>query len=65
MLEAIEALVGHANQLVGLFTVLRERGYAVVHVDTDAELQRLQRFGENGFDAAAERQGLVRIGLRQ
>ena len=57
MLQAIKPLIGDADQLVGLVAILRKRGDAVVHVDADAQLQGLECFGKNRFDAVAEGQG--------
>jgi hypothetical protein len=65
VLEAVEALVRNANQLVGLLAILRESGDAVIHADADLQLQRVQHFGKNRFNAAAEGQGLLGVGLRQ
>jgi hypothetical protein len=55
VLQAIEALVRYANQLVSLLTVLREHGDAVVHVDANAQLQGLKRFGEDRLNAASRK----------
>ena len=65
MLQAIETLVGDANQLIGLFAVLWERSHTVVYGHIDAERQSLQRFGKNRFDTPAQRKRLFGIGLRQ
>ena len=37
----------------------------MVHADGDAELKRDEHFGEDGFDASAEGQGLGSVGLRK
>jgi hypothetical protein len=51
--------------LVGLFAVLRIGRHAMIHTDTDGQLQRKEHFRENGFHAPAERQSLFRIRLRE
>src|ERR1700722_10147082 len=63
MLQPVEALIGDTNQQVGLIAVLGKRGDAVVHADAYTHLKGHDRFFENGSDAAAQRQGLSRIGL--
>ena len=65
MLQAIEPFIGYADELVGLLAVVRENCDAMIHVDAHAERQGVQDFGKNSLDAAAERQRLVGIGLRQ
>jgi hypothetical protein len=64
VLLAIETFIGDANQLIGVLGVLREDGDAVVHTDADGKLKRLDHFGKNSLDAAAERKSLRSIGLR-
>ena len=63
--QAIEALICDVDQLIGLISVLRKCGDAVVHGHGKSQLQRLKSFRKNCLDAPAEGQGLGRIGLRQ
>ena len=65
LFQAIETFIGSPNQLVRLFGILRENGNAVIHADADGEVKRLDHVGKYGFDAAAQREGLRRIRLRQ
>jgi len=65
MLETVETFVGDADQLIGLFSVLREIGNTVIHVDADTHLQALEVLCENHLDAAAEGHGLRGISLGQ
>src|SRR5271163_3552672 len=48
-----------------MFAVLREIRDAVIHVDADGDLQSLQVFRKNHFNAAAKSHRLGSIGLRQ
>jgi len=63
MLLHVEAFVGDVNQLVGMISVLRERGDAVVHADADGKFEGLEGFRKNNADTAAEIDGLDSIGL--
>ncbi len=65
VLQAIEALISNAYQLVGLIAVLGKSGNAVIHGHGEGELQWTQCFGKDSFNAAAEGQGLSGIGLRK
>ena len=65
MLQPIEALIGNADQLVGLIAILRKSSDAVVHADANAHLQVRDGFFKNGSDTAAQGQGLGGIGLRK
>jgi len=65
VLQAIEAFVGDAHQLIGLIAVLWEIGHAVIHGHWEGELQGAQSLRKNRLDTAAESQGLSGIGLRQ
>jgi len=53
MLNAVETFVRDANQLIGLFGILRENRDAVIHADGDGKLQWLQQFQKDGLNAAA------------
>src|SRR5271157_140201 len=65
VLQAIEALISDAHQLIRLIAVLREIGNAMIHGHGEGELQGAQGFGKDCFNAAAESQGLSGIGLRK
>jgi len=65
MFQAIEALVGDANQLLGLLAILRESCDAVVHRNRKSESERTENFDENGFHATAEGKRLNGVGLRK
>src|SRR6516162_2393352 len=65
MFQAVEALVGDANELLGLFAILRESRDAVVHGNRKGESERTEYFDENGFHATAEGQRLNGLGLRK
>ena len=65
VLALIQAFVGDTNQIFGVVGILGIVGDAVIHADGDAELQRFHIFRKYSFDAAAERERLGRIGLRQ
>ncbi len=65
VLEAIESLIGYADEQIGLIAVLRKSGNAMIHGDTDGQLQGLKGFSENHADTAAESEGLCSVGLRK
>ena len=65
VLQSVQTLVGDANQLVGLFAILRKSCDAVVHRDGNGEFKRTQHFRENDFHTTAEGKRLNRIGLRK
>src|SRR5260370_8480477 len=65
VLEAIEAFICDADQLIGLFAILRESGHAVVHAHAHAELKRMDHLDKNGFDSPTHSQRLLGIRLWQ
>jgi len=65
VLQVIETLIGDANQLVSLFSVLGKNRDAGVHTYGDGKLQRLEHLGKNRLDATTQRQCLRRIRLRE
>ncbi len=62
---AVEAFVGDTDQLIRLFRVLGKYGNAMVHADADSKLEGRNHFGKDGFNAAAEGEGLGGIRLWQ
>lgn len=65
MFLRIEPFIGNSNQLIGVFAVLGKSGDAVVHADADGELETPERIGEDNANAAAERNSLRGVSLRQ
>src|ERR1700687_2767954 len=61
----IETLIGDANQLVSLFSILGKNRDAMIHAYSDGKLQRLEQLGKYCFDATAQGEGLWGIGLRE
>ncbi len=65
MLQFVKPLVRQSHQSALLIAVLRMNGHAEIQRHSDLELQRRQLTFILGADAAAERDGLLDIGLRQ
>ena len=65
VLQAVEALIRDAYQLIGLIAVLGKCSDAMVHADAHTHLKVCDGFFENGSDTAAQRPGLSGIGLRE
>jgi len=63
--KLIETLIGDANELIRVFRILGENGDAVIHAYGDGKLQRLEHLGKHRLDAAAQRERLRGIRLRQ
>jgi len=65
LFKAIETLIGDANQLFSLLSILGENRDAVIHAYCDGKLQRLEDLGKYRLDSTAQRERLRRIGLRE